>query len=553
MSDAHDNEPGTHKACPDCASSDARTIYPGGDSHCFSCGRTRSAKQNGNTEMSDLPDDIMDSDEDETFEVFRIPDGCSVRPLPTRKITLATAKKWSYQTKGKNEYAVYKDPETKQITGLKKRTPDKKFPWIGKPACLYGQWLWSNRKGKMVVITEGEIDAITVGQAFGNNWPVVSLTGGAKSCKRDITKAIGWLSEFETIVLWFDNDEQGREATEIAAKILPPGKVKIVNKVEAKDANELLITKGGKAVTDAVWAAEEWNPGGMVSLDKLINDDLLEPPTMGIPWSWDWMNRWTYGRRYGEVYGFGAGTGVGKSDFLLQEMAHTLEIGEDVGLFSFENGSSVTARLILSKMVKTKLHVPGADKEQERQIAAKLDEAKEYYKTKCANLYLNDMRGSREWEDVKPAIRAYVHSKGLKHIVLDNLTALADPTRERESLEIVMREMTGLAEELNICIYYVSHLTTPETGSHEEGARVTIRQFKGSRSIGFWSFFIFGMERDQQGDGDGYTTFRCLKDRFTGEATGKTIDLTYNVRTGMYEVAPIIDKVMQAVEEADDH
>ena len=137
--------------------------------------------------MSDLPDGIMDSD-DESFETFKIPEGCSLKPLPKRKLTLATIKKWGYQTKGKNEYAVYKDPDTKQITGLKKRTPDKKFPWIGKPTSLYGQWLWSNRKGKMVVITEGEIDAMTVSQAFGNNWPVVSLTQGAKSAKRDTLK-----------------------------------------------------------------------------------------------------------------------------------------------------------------------------------------------------------------------------------------------------------------------------------------------------------------------------------------------------------------------------
>jgi twinkle protein len=54
-----------------------------------------------------------------------------------------------------------------------------------------------------------------------------------------------------------------------------------------------------------------------------------------------------------------------------------------------------------------------------------------------------------------------------------------------------MKEMAALANELQIIILFVSHLTTPEGKPHEEGGRVTIRHFKGSRAIGFWSHFMF--------------------------------------------------------------
>ena len=62
-----------------------------------------------------------------------------------------------------------------------------------------------------------------------------------------------------------------------------------------------------------------------------------------------------------------------------------------------------------------------------------------------------------------------------------------------------------------------------------------IRHFKGSRAIGFWSHYMFGLERNQQpkDDDEKYTTFRILKDRYTGDATGKVFHITYDPPTGM--------------------
>jgi len=91
--------------------------------------------------------------------------------------------------------------------------------------------------------------------------------------------------------------------------------------------------------------------------------------------------------------------------------------------------------------------------------------------------------------------------------------------------------MAGLTQELNIIVHFISHLATPEGKPHEEGGRVMIRHFKGSRAIGFWCFFMFGLERSQQ-EPDAPTTLRCLKDRYTGQATGNTILLSYDKETG---------------------
>ena len=82
--------------------------------------------------------------------------------------------------------------------------------------------MWTN--GKQIVITEGEIDCLTVSQLQGNKWPVVSIPNGVSTGKKAIQDNLEYLNNFEKIILMFDMDEQGREATEEVAKVLPVGK-----------------------------------------------------------------------------------------------------------------------------------------------------------------------------------------------------------------------------------------------------------------------------------------------------------------------------------------
>jgi twinkle protein len=90
----------------------------------------------------------------------------------------------------------------------------------------------------MVVVTEGEIDAMTVSQLQGNKWPVVSIPSGAQSAKKAIANNIEWLSAFEEVVLMFDMDEPGTRSRRVRAAV-PPGKCKVAS-LPLKDANEML-------------------------------------------------------------------------------------------------------------------------------------------------------------------------------------------------------------------------------------------------------------------------------------------------------------------------
>lgn len=158
-----------------------------------------------------------------------------VRALTKRGITAETCAKFGYRIgPDKNgtlvQIAEYRDRETGlEVVAQHLRYADKNMPWVGDPsdAGLFGQHLW-RAGGKRVVVTEGEIDAMSVAQAFNLSWPAVSIKRGAKGAKKDLQESLEWLESYESVVLWFDNDEAGKAAVAECALLFTPGKVKIV-------------------------------------------------------------------------------------------------------------------------------------------------------------------------------------------------------------------------------------------------------------------------------------------------------------------------------------
>jgi twinkle protein len=260
---------------------------------------------------------------------------------------------------------------------------------------------------------------------------------------------------------------------------------------------------------------------------------------MGRPWFLPTLTALTFGRRDGETYYFGAGTGVGKTDFFTQQIEYDVStLNVKTACIYLEQPPSETGKRIAGKKAGKLFHIPNLNDEPEWTQEELLQAFDELEAT--GNLYLGGNFSSADWDQIKARIRYLVHGLGVKHIFLDHLTALADPSNERESLEIITKELALLAQELRIIIHVISHLATPDGKPHEEGGRVMLRHFKGSRAIGFWAHFAFGLERNPQ-DEDAMaaqqTTFRCLKDRYTGRANGKTITLGYNVATGIISEA----------------
>jgi twinkle protein len=169
--------------------------------------------------------------------------------------------------------------------------------------------------------------------------------------------------------------------------------------------------------------------------------------------------------------------------------------------------------------------------------AEKVGIAYDKLETEGASLFLYDRFGSATWETIERRIRYLATVEGCHHIVLDHLTALAAAEDdERKALERIMKDVSELVTELDITLYLVSHLATPDGKPHEEGGRVMIRHFKGSRAIGFWSHYMIGLERNQQADSQEErttTTVRLLKARYDGSKTGRTVMMRFDEDTNL--------------------
>ncbi|TPI67586.1 toprim domain-containing protein [Mesorhizobium sp. B3-1-3] len=503
--------------CPNCGSRDNLARYTDGHAYCFGCRHY----EPGDNDLTDQ----AEAAEPRTTDFVPLGEPSD---WASRGINLESAQKWGFTRSTLNGQPVrlfnYRN-SAQQLVWQKIRFQGKDFRSKGAKddMCLYGMWLWRDG-GKRVVITEGELDAISLSQMQGHKWAVVSVPNGADGAAKALRKNLQWLEQFEEIVLMFDQDEPGQKATD-ECKVIPftPGKLRIAT-LPLKDANEMLMAGRVKETIDAIWGAKVYRPDGLVSIDDIL-EDALEDPVVGLPWCFEELTKLTYGRRLGEIYGVGAGTGIGKTDFLMQQIAFDVnELQEVVGAIFLEQKPKETAKRAAGKFAGKRFHVPDGSWTK--------DELRRALEEMRGKVYFYDNFGQTDWELVKGHIRYMAVSLGVRIFYLDHLTALAEETEE---LNGIMKELAGIANELQIIITFVSHLATPDGKPHEEGGRVMIRHFRGSRAIGFWSFFMFGLERDQQHEDPiiaQTTIFRILKDRFTGNATGKTINLGFESETG---------------------
>lgn len=521
---------------PDCGSSDANAVYDDGHTFCFSCGKLGRA-------------DGVEGDNHSPAKGKRMAGLITgtIEAIPSRKLDDRTCEKYGYRVGTFNgqkcHIAPYYDASGAEVA-QKIRLPGKEFTVLGKlkdALPLFGQHL-CREGGKMIVITEGEIDAMSVAQAMGLSWPAVSVPNGADGARKSIAKALPLLESYDKVVLLFDEDEVGRGAIDECARLLSHGKA-YVARLPLKDANEMVKAGRSKELVDAIWSARPWTPEVLNDLDELLDGAVEETP-WGLPWPWKTMTKATYGIRRSALYTWGAGTGSGKTTLvkILAATAMRPDLGEDhsdlmampaprpVATILYEEPAKMTLKTLGGLVIGKRVHVPGTEYDKDE-----LRAAIESFKPLLRSVSL---KGARNWETVKLTIR-WLASDGVLDFIIDPMTALtASADDERRSLDGIMSELAELAEELGITIHLVFHLATPDGKSHEDGGRVQEKHFRGSRAVAFWSHYLIGLERNKQ-DPDCPTVVRGLKDRLTGDSVGPFIALKYNRETGWMDEVPL--------------
>lgn len=419
-----------------------------------------------------------------------------IEAIPSRGISEETCKKWGYKIGKKNGKYVHIASHFKdgQLVAQKLRFKDKTFAVVGdgKAMGLYGMHLWRDG-GKRVVITEGEIDALTVSQVQNNKWAVVSLPNGAQAARKSLQSNLEWLENFEEVVLMFDNDEAGNLAVEQCVDLFTPGKCKIV-RLPLKDANEMLLAKRGDELISLIWDAKVYRPEAVLSMAD-VREAAIKVPEMGIPWCWDSLTQLTFGIKRKTSYYIGAGVGIGKTNWAKELQSWLVNVHNfKVGVFMLEEPVDVTAKGIAGKFVGKAFHRPdlGYTQEEITEAIDRLEDKVYFY---------NHATSGTEWDDIKKAIRYMVVSLGVKDIFLDNLTVMVAhlPASEaNDEVNRIAKEIKDLLQELDFTLYGFSHLNAPAKGaSHEEGGKVLESQFTGSRGLMRFGNYMLGIERNK--------------------------------------------------------
>jgi twinkle protein len=509
-----------HSACSKCGSSDANAVYDDGHTFCFSC----SALGHPNTAAVE-----------ET--VVRGSTGMLAwepTALVKRGLTEETCRKWHYGVGSHNglpvQVANYYSADGHHVA-QKVRTPEKKFHIRGDASKmgLYGEWLWRDG-GRMLVVTEGEIDALTVSQVNGLKWPVVSVPNGAQGAAKAMKKRLEWLDKFETIVLMFDMDEPGKAAAAECAQLFPPGKVKIAN-LPGKDPNELLKAGLGQEIIKAQWEAKTYRPDGVLdasgALDLLRGRKLMKPIGK-YPHTQVEAN--LRGLVPGQIVTVCAGSGIGKTEFVRQFAHDLITSGLKVGYVALEESVDRTAVGIVGVHLRRRLYL-------EDDPASVEGFEKAWSEVIADRVFFYDHFGSMDADTLISKIRYMRVACGVDVVILDHVSIVVsgiEDGEERRTIDNIMTRLRALTEQTGAVMLLVSHLKRPMGTPHEEGGRTALAHLRGSAAIGQLSDVVLGLERDQQGEHPNIVTIRILKSRRTG-ITGVSGYMRYDPDTGALE------------------
>jgi len=521
----------TKGSCDHCGSSDANTKYEDGHSFCYSCKNYI----NGDKDMETHKVVPMINNASSTLKTEGVVDAIS-----ERRISKDTARLYNTQIKKTGSMTThhiyqYFDKNATHIANKIREVKDKKFWSEGNltGSGLFGQNIFG-KAGKFITVCEGEIDAMSAYELLGSKWPVVSIKNGAASALQNCRDSFEYLNKFEKVVLCFDSDKAGKEASLEVADLFEPNKCLIMD-MELKDANEYLKTNQREKFSKCWWNSSPFTPAGIVNLADLGATLYDEKYCETVLYPWNGLNDKTYGMRTGELVTFTSGAGMGKSSIIRELMHHIMSNTKDnIGVLAMEENIRNTAFNIMSVEANERLYIKEIREKFSRE---QLQEWQD--KTIGTGRFLAfDHFGSMSNDEILSRIRFMARALDCKWIVLDHLSILVsgqEDTDERKSIDILMTKLRSLVEETNIGLLLVSHLRRPSGDrGHEDGREVSLSHLRGSASIAHLSDSVIALERNQQADDPveaNTTTIRVLKNRYTGD-TGVACRLHYDKESG---------------------
>lgn len=357
------------------------------------------------------------------------------------------------------------------VVNLKYRTREKKFAQEkGGEQIFFG--LDRLVPGEQVVITEGEIDALSLTEAGVEN--ALSVPGGAPSKiseggvinpKEDGKFSYVWdakdaLSGYKRIILAVDNDGPGYALQEELARRFGRERCYLVSWPEpCKDANEVLTTWGADVVSAAVDAAKPY-PIKSLFAASTYKDELIslyrDGRSRGLKIGYPALDE-IFTVRPGELTVITGIPNSGKSEWtdqLMLNMAQSYDWGW--GVCSFENPPPEHISKLLEKLTRT----PFWDGPTARMTEAEIVEGMGFVESHFHFIRADDEAPTIDW--VLETARSAVMRYGIRGLVIDpynELEAHRGGLTETEYVSQMLSKVKRFAQGHGVHVFFIAHPT----------------------------------------------------------------------------------------------
>lgn len=397
-------------------------------------------------------------------------------------------------------------PNTKdgEFCGYKVREIPKKFSAIGEVGndCdLFGQFRFKDSRGKYVLVAAGEIDQLSAYQMLrdyqvnkGNDGyepiPVVSPSCGETSSHKQLQKLYDWFNRFDRIVLCFDNDKAGKEAVEKAAKVLPKGKVFVMD-LSLKDTNEYLQAGKNREWLNVFFNAKPYTPSGIVSSGGLMDKmkEYVKLPKIPLPpFMHKLQDMMAGGIPIKSIINLASASGTGKST-IVDEMTYFWIFNSPykIGVVTLEADCAQYGINVLSRHVERKINLIHSVEDKlaflERPEIVEAAEKLWYNEEGKPRWYLVEDRDGGI-NSIKELVNNLIIACDCKVIILDPLQDVLEGTTTEEQASF-MKWQKGMVKSHDVTFINVNHVRKSGNGqkANSAGADLHEEDLFGSSSI----------------------------------------------------------------------
>ncbi len=427
-----------------------------------------------------------------------------------------------------------------EVVNVKSRTADKKFRQSkNAEKCFYR---FDSMVGmEAIIITEGEIDALSMVQAGYNN--VVSVPDGAiapNSHASDrkfsyLLSAEEHLMNATTVILAMDDDSSGHAMRdELSRRIGKEKCYRVTYPTDCKDMNDVLVKYGEDKITEIITDAHPYPIDGVVLVNDVLEDaiDLLKTPdSKGLSTGWEGLDEY-YRISPSEVTIVTGVPNMGKSEWMDALMINMVQdYGWKFGIFSAEN---FPVKHHLLKLVGkfTGQAFWGDDRVDEETARNAMGILNDHIK------FIGTQEDTVTIESILDQARILNFRYGLNGLVIDPWNTVEHKFRDSENetnyVSRILASLNTFAKIHEIHIWVVAHPRKMESDNNRKVVVPTPYDISGSANFYNKADNCITVHRHKDEDED-YVGIHVQKIRFQYKngytGIGK---LNFNIRNGKY-------------------